>query len=264
MAGYALLFSVEVGHGYFRDPARLRLAFRPDPDTDSWLARTGAVAKAAANVLRVYYDTEPRGGGAPLAATVAPVDLRFGVTAADPMFAGYTDGLGPIAGGPTGFGPGIAVLRPGEAWPLLEPDGPWAAWAGGRRPDFAVAIPLEGLPGDPAPAYRLQLEPRETTWKYILTGDWEGMTPRVVDPSGEVAFTGPVEEPLADGRLGLAIRSDTRLPLAERCDQTFQLRDGDAAARVLINRLPGPRMSGLTLEPADRAPGLISEIYVHS
>lgn len=263
MGDYELLFSVEIAHQYFDEPARLGVRFRPDETSRAWLAQTDCLVRGAGNRLRVYYRAAPDASRTPMAQTAGGVELRFGVVAADPLFANYTDDLTPIDAEPLRFGGGYGVLD-GGVWKITPPLGPPRLSLGdGPRPDFVVCIPLAGDLSDAGRSYRVELNSRATTWKYILLGDWKTVTPRVVDTAkaNAVAFEAASKEVLADGRSAWAIRSRGRIPLAERPGQRFQLCDADPD-NVLINPLPAAGPDSFGLEVAGDAPSLISEIYV--
>lgn len=296
MPRYEALLSVEVVHAYFHDPRRLRLRFRPDRDTDAWLARAGCVVRPGPNALQIFHDAETS-AGVFAAPDVSPAELRFAAIADDPQFADFTadlparmapppcflgdataraDGAFPMAPAPlawsrSGLGPASLDDTP----PPLDADGkptrppleaeppPLGRWTGGGpRPHLVLRLPLPTAPKDAGRAYRLELASRSTTWKYILTGDWTDLEPQIVDTAAAFEFKAPAQEPLADGRTGLAIRSLTPIPLRERPDQRFQLRAG-AAGAVLMDYLPGARPGVATLDPPASPPApLVSEIYV--
>lgn len=258
MGGFQLLVSLEVAHAYFQEPRRLRLRFRPDAETQGWLDRTGCLTRQGPNALRVFFDTEARGGGAFPQRSDRLEELRFAVTAEDPMFASYTADLTPMEDEPACFLGGEAAA-PGRSYPMAPAASAWSRE--GPRPHFTVRLPVPLTVADAGRAYRLELASRSTTWKYILTGDWADIEPCIVDAAGALAFHGPAAEPLADGRAGLMIRSKDPIPLMERPGQRLQLRAGPAG-RVLIGRLPCARAGGLGLDPPDNPSGVVSEIYV--
>ena len=262
MSLYAPLISIEVAHDYFASPERLVLTFVPDGRTRAWLEASECVVRAVENRLQIIYDTEAQAGGKPLAATGEAVELRFGVTAEDPLFPDYTDGLAAPMRPPVvmGLEPKAKADEVGVLPLTAQPDAmPWA----GPRSHFVLAVTLTGDLSDAGRRYGARLTARAAPWKYILLDDWGDTTPCVVDARDDVAFGDASLEALADGRRRLAIRSQRALPIQERCDRQFQLRavaaDG-APGTLLIGRLPGAAPGRLALDPAGS--GLVTEIYV--
>lgn len=262
MPRYARLLSVEVVHGYFHAAERLLLNFRPDDQTRAWLERAGCVVRGQENRLEVLFDSDAVGARRPPAATGEPAELRFGVTAEDPLFAEYTEGVALIGRQPITLTAEQARVEDDGALRLAPPASPAPPWAGPRA-HLVISLPLAGDLADAGRRYRVRLSTRATRWKYVLLDDWGDLNPCVVDVRDGVAFGEARIEALADGRLRLTTVSDRALPLTERCDRQFQLRAGaedGAPEAVLIARLPGAAPGHLASAPD--GDGLVSEIYV--
>lgn len=255
MSYFAPLIRLDVVHDYFADPARLVLDFQPDARTAEWLEAAGCVMRADENRLYVFYDAEARGG----VTGREPTELRFDVTADDPLFVEFT------ADWPGG-GPGAPWIRGEDA--KVGKDGVWrlVPEAGSQQAvappgvHFRLSFPVGG-PAAAGRRYRLDLASRATAWKYILLDDWGAVTPVVVDPARLVSFSAAAPEPIADGRPALAITSTEAIPLSDRPAQRFQLR-ADGADTPLIDILPAAAPGRLGLDGPAAKSRMVSEIYV--
>lgn len=188
-------------------------------------------------------------------------EVELGMRAADPLFDNYTVGL-------------EATI---ERVPLFAPRAGQLAMQGHVPRRHAQQRAVLRLPlsiSDPL-RWTLHLRARATLWKYLLIGDWleeaQGGADserllRVVDTAEQaVRFEAARPEPLADGRLALAIRSTEPIPLQRRAGRRFQLRAQGRGGeeRVLIRQLPVAHARSFGREeggPAGTA--LVSEIPV--
>lgn len=292
MASYQVLFSIEVLHAYYPGGVCPDLRFTPSDDTAQWLARAGCLVRPAERGLMVLFDAERTDALRALAAPPdGPLQAHWGVRCGDPLFGNCTEAAAstprPLlvlaadrddaerrdpAGQPAPL-PADRITRPADLARLASP---WLSPVLGPRerrlpPDFTVSLLLG--PHDLAAAmqaprrYRCRLQARATVWKYCFVGDWvDNGAPaiQVVDLAQACGFGPPHDEPLPDGRTALAVRSTTRIPLQQRSDRRFQLRQrsGDTD-KVLIKRLPVASARQLSRETVGGEPTLVSEIYVH-
>lgn len=253
---YRLLTEVAVEHDYFADGRGRHMRFSPRARTARFLRRFELLVRSDGSSLRVFAEEDrlpliwsERSGGADAGV------LQFDVRSADPASACYTAGPAPDEALESGAPP-VPRLEPAEsvigvlatlAVPI-DPSGAagfdgWAAALGAR--------------------YRLRLQSRSTTWKYLLIGAASGRKLSIVDQRGQIRFTEPAPEPLPGGREALAVRSDSPIALRERPAQRFELRDVTRSPeRVLIPRLPAARPQRLWRE-ADAGSTFVSEIFIN-
>jgi hypothetical protein len=260
MTRWAPLLEVTVEHGFFANGLARGLRFEPTEDTAAWLRGHDAVCRESGAGLLVALPMDSE------AAADEPAHLAWRVHCNDALLAGVTEGL------PS---PGTELLHwcatlvaddptrlHTQIWPLT-----WPAVAETLDPVARRQPPLAllSLPRPTAPMQvRVRLAPRRTVWKYWLLGDWSADPLQVVDPAREVDFTDPAPEPLGDGRVALAVRSQSSIVLAQRSEARFQLRSrGAAVERVLVKRLPVAGADHFARETIHGVTTLVSEIYVH-
>lgn len=284
MGAHELLFSIEVVHGYFRDPAACRLRFEPDAATRDWLRQARCVSRRAPNGLSVYYELPdgPAGARPIRAQSDEPISLSYTVSALDPAFGLYSDGLAACETLDPGSPPLLVFdsvrarrpFDPGEAWILSAPA---SIDTGGLsvRPDFKLLIGLIGDLSDAGRAYRIDFNSRAATWKYLLIGDWAGDRPRIVDATHPTAdlFDDPFADPdkppeptpLADGRMAISVRSTQPLAVLDRPRGQFQLwsRSEDGSRdQVLVSSLPHAAAANFAIETPGDPSTLVAEIFV--
>ena len=277
MAGYRVLFTLDVAHDYFSDAGRCRLAFQPDAATDATLRGLGGVLRTRSNGFTAY-----AGGGAGGPAPGEQVVLTFNVRARDPQFALYSEGLAACETLEPGSAP--TLVFDSERAMLIDPlQNLWSLSAstpgppGGLkvRPDFKVVVRLVGPP-DPEPRnYQIRLGGRAAVWKYLLIGPWAHLRPLVVDtaPVGAIEFDDPFadgfdkpprQEALADGRTAIPVRSKAAIALTDHPKGTIRLvtRSETGARGPVLSSLPGANPANFAIERAGAAPTLVAEIYV--
>lgn len=157
--------------------------------------------------------------------------------------------------------PPAFVLRLGVDAPALQPAGTSRASVAPDAAERAIQAWAEQALGR---RWRLHLQARSTHWKYLLPADWAAQQPQVVDLAGEMGFTAPRAEALANGLTALAARSSRPIALHRRPTQRFQLlAQQPAADKVLVKRLPVASAGQLHLESIDGVRTLVSEIFVN-
>jgi hypothetical protein len=287
MGPFQPLFSVEVEHGFFPGAVCRGLRFVPTPAAAARLERARCLLRSTDRGVLVLHDA----GAAPVLQALAgavdePLRLDFLVRATDPLFANYTEGLASTLTALPMFDTEHA-LPDGERWrlhtgasagpaDLQRLDAPRATALLARQerlapPAFTVSITVSAADAAAPPPqgkrYFCRLQARTTVWKYCLFGTWVEANDdpvQVVDLAQGWRFEPAVAERLADGQEVLAVRSSTRIPLQQRSDRRFQLRQRSGGAdRVLIKRLPVASARQLSRETVGGEPTLVSDIYVH-
>ena len=121
---------------------------------------------------------------------------------------------------------------------------------------------------------RLEVQPRELSWKYLLVGDWSGLC-----ASGQIEDIGlalqdgehpalrfvrdEAKERLADGREAWVYRSPRPLPLAEHSRRRVSLRDHSLdPPRVLLDALPHGAPRGLQRDQGIAGSPWVAEIFL--
>jgi hypothetical protein len=287
MGPFLPLFSIEVEHGFFPGNVCRGLHFVPTPDSAAKLARARCLLRPTEAGALVLYDATATSLLQALAADAdEPFCLDFLVRTDDALFANYTDGLSSTVPSLPMFDSTQAVAE-GNRWRLHAGttagpndlqclDGPRAAELLAQRerlarPAFTVSITVTAADvaadAPPGKRYFCCLQARTTVWKYCLFGAWseDPADPvQVVDLAQAWRFEAAVAERLADGQDVLAVRSSTRIPLQQRSDRRFQLRQRSGSTeRVLVKRLPVATARQLSRETLGGEPTLVSEIYVH-
>lgn len=271
MTRYRTFARIDVRHDYFADGRARDLQFVASPHTHAFLERFELLTHNDGQRLALIADEMRLAGiwSERVDDDGAPRQLRFEMRSRDWQSAYYTESANLRA----------PVEYRIDAENSAQLVAHTATVAAAARPASAQSIPLgaivlpinasnsstqadweAALGGD----YRLQLHARSTVWKYLLLGDWQDHTLRLVDPQNQVAFSSPSAETLPDGRRALVIRSSTAIELQERPQQRFQLRDSSSTPeKVLIQRLPAAAPRGLYREDADDATSTVSEIFVN-
>jgi hypothetical protein len=136
------------------------------------------------------------------------------------------------------------------------------------RPDFVVSLRItsEDFAGrEGFRSYRIRFDARRTIWKYYLLGHARKDIPRITDPTGETEFEFIGKVALPGARTALAYRSLTPIPLRERNELRFQLRDqADASGKVFIRRLPVAAVDRFGKDVINGQETIVSEIFVNS
>lgn len=255
-SAYRLLAEIAVEHDYFADGRARHMRFSAWARTARFVRRFDLLARSDGSSLRLFAEEaglpliwSERRAGADAGA------MHFDVHSSDPDSVCYTAGPAPDeASG--GGAPAVPRVEPAESVigvlaTLAVPIDP--AGAAGFD-EWAAALGAR---------YRLRLQSRSTTWKYLLIGAAGGRRLSIVDQRGQIRFTEPQTEALPGGREALAMRSDSPIALRERPAQRFELRDVTRSPeRVLIPRLPAARPQRLWREP-DAGSTFVSEIFIN-
>lgn len=140
------------------------------------------------------------------------------------------------------------------------------------RPAFVVNIRIgmqEGGPADKrgAPAFRnytIRFRARETFWKYYLLGDMTKRKSYIYDRNNGTGFELIGEETLSDNRTAVIFRSTEAIPLREKSECHFQLKEqGAGGGKVLIKRLPVASACHIFREVINGKEAAVSEMYIN-
>lgn len=255
------LVQIQFNHGYFS--SRLCTGLLPSAAgaTNQTMTNHGLWWKATPGGFTLFYDARHAGNHYTRDAVLeGHIALRFVLRLQDPYFYNYTASPAAL--------PGRQVLyfynRKGS--PLLHADPQVSAAdlvglapsgrAGGKR------IVLAATTGDPfaepfailhlrlrpglEDGYRIEFQPRSTTWNYILAGRHlqELANPAVINTVTGVSFIGPTAVRLMDGRPALSFVSPAPIDCSERQAAACMLvEDFDPATgrhKVVIPTLPAP------------------------
>lgn len=289
MGHYLPLFSVEIEHSFFHDGCCQGIEFVPVPKTAIMIDNAGLLTRKIVNGIQVFYD---RNYVDSLCAHVADANeslgLMFKVFSRDNLFINYTeppvlredailyvDSLN-FAGG------GDSKVRlhqeehVGDAdfeklgSPLFEDVlSPTDHLV---RPLMMVNIRLKadetGLLSEQSSAtpktYLVSFRARETIWKYYLLGEMAKEGLYIVDLDNGIEFEMGGVETLTDNRPALTFRSKTLIPMRERPDCRFQLREKNSGTgKVVIRRLPVASPSQIGRETIRGVESPVSEMFIN-
>ena len=115
-----------------------------------------------------------------------------------------------------------------------------------------------------APAFNLHFASRQTYWKYFLQDDRTGEDIYIVDAEGKVEFEATGPDRLDNGKSVSTYRSKQRIPLNERFDFRFQLKQRkNGVEKVLYRQLPFARVNQTGKEVVAQQAIAVSEIYIN-
>jgi hypothetical protein len=114
------------------------------------------------------------------------------------------------------------------------------------------------------PRFQVKFAARQTYWKYFLQSDKASDDVFVFDPDGRIEFESSSPDRLADGRSVSTYRSKQRIPLNERFDFRFQLKQRrNGVEKVLFRQLPYARVNQTGKEVVAEQAIAVSEIYIN-
>ncbi len=253
-------FRVEVRHTYFSDGGRCApVRWQPVAQTAAQLAALGLVCRIDNGTLSVW---QPQG-----AASHAPTDLLFELTATDPWFAHYTapDVTHPnttlwfdTTSAPAADDSGTAARRLHQAATVSAADQvardalplPLQRWITQHAPQATVGfLNIRYAPSDPpGTAWHIAFDARAMVWQYVVPGA-AGRTLFIRDADGQVDFEPPAPAPSPYDAGTIVMRSTVAVALKERSPHRFQLMEvTPQGERVLIKTLPGASASALQRE----------------
>jgi len=264
VGAYLPLFSLEVEHGFFPGGQCRDLRFACPTRIGQVMRNAGLLMRVNPSGFEVFYDgsqldclrryaTDPE----------QPLDLVFKAFARDPLFVNYTepevyaaDALlyfdnrrGAVADA------GRVRLTTAEVVSmadLVSLDSPQLVEVLDRHDRLAHPLLVANIHLDEADLtpqtesaeiapvrHYVRFRSRQTFWMYYLQGDLarDGLTITDLDNQVQFELLGP--EALSNRQNALVYCSQTALPLRERSDYRFQLRENNGGSgRVLLRRLP--------------------------
>jgi hypothetical protein len=290
MGAYRPLFNISVEHTFFVDGFATCLDFVPSEQTGRIINNAGLIVKKRVSGIGVVYDQER------IEALLAyaedetdPLCFEFKVYANDPQFKSYTE---PFTGKSDGsllyFDNMTDVHIANEQIRLHTLDfvsNINSENLGSSKvkdilsqkdrlipPLFVVKIYATGKEGalfsaqfeTAARNYYLSFKTRQTFWKYYLLGGMARKNAYIFDLDGGVEFEFAGETPLSDTRSALIFRSKAAIPLRQKQNFRFQLKEkGAGGDRVLIKRLPVASTGQFGKEVVSEQGIVVSEIYVN-
>lgn len=286
MSFYHPLFTLSVDHVYFSDGLWKGLDFVPNPGTVKVIEGAGIHLKPAKhkNGIAVYYD-EGKSRVLRLYAEDTDGSLRFcfKVYAKDRTFSNYTapssrkgnailcfrnrSADSEAESGKIRLSKGDFVSGEDfEDMDSLIAEGILCEQDKRMPPDFVVSIFIkpESIGSLDVHDYGIKFNTRRSFWKYHLLGSMNRDNPFIVDLDNRVEFEFCGEVMLQGDRPAKVFRSKELIPLLERSNYRFQLREqGQGAGKVLIKRLPVASESRLGMDVIDGKSEIVSESFIN-
>ena len=289
MGTFSLLFSIYLEHRFFAEHCCRHFELTPTIDCQKIMSNTGIMAKRDFRGIHLFYDDEKTDALRLFAAdSDEPLHFFFKAYSRDTQFCNYTDlppqiddavfylhntnastgASDPIALHQGEFVSGkdlqrISSLLPGSALSKKEKM---------TKPFFVIDI-FAGQSGDrlfdehanvSPKAYVVKFKNRETHWKYFLLNDLAKEGNYIEDANNRTVFEKSSEAELQSQKPTLIYRSKTPIPLQEKSEYVFQLKERNAGnGRTLIKRLPVASADQLSREVVDTDEVIVSEIFIN-
>ena len=266
------------------------MTFVPTEKTRRIFENAGLVLKQKVNGVQVIYD-QNRVEALQLYSEDRdePLCFEFKVYSTDPGFRSYTEPFGGSSDAILYFDNQAAVSVDDDRTRLHAQE--YVSNANLKKPDsgplkdvlsqkdrllppvFVIKIFAENnqgpllkrwLQGNPL-NYYVAFNARQTFWKYYLLGKLAKQKSYIFDPENRIEFESLGEAELAGERVALTFRSKQKIPLNERYDFRFQLREeASGGQQVLIQRLPVASINQTGKEVVAGQGMVVSEIYINS
>ncbi len=289
MGSYLPLLNIEVEHNFFSKGSCLALEFVLTPGTDKVMENAGMLRRNTMNGIHIFYDKN-RSDSLKLYATdlINPLRLEFKVFSRDPFFENYTEPSVHQEGSILYFDNQRAKIDRTGRFRLHDEE--YVSETDFEelnsslfedilnkkdrliRPVSIVSVSISdkdvNLSSDQleatAKSYYLNFRARQTFWKYYLLGGMARKDLYIADLKNEEEFESTGEESLSDSRIALTFRSKTTIPLQEKSDCRFQLREGGVGnGKVLINRLPVASATQINREVIEGKEAFVSEMFIN-
>jgi len=288
LRAYKTLFCLDVEHTFFASGTLADVHFVPISATSVILNKAGLLSKETGNGLSVFYDHH---GAEVLRLFAADLDepLRFSFKAfsQDRAFDLCTE----TPSKPEAilhFDTAKAKLEGSGRLRLHEQDyvsdGDFVPFTSPLlddllspkdrllKPTFTITVHIakEDVSGFDEPGtihprhYYIRFHAREMVWKYYVLGNLAKRNAYIADANNGTEFEALGETALTDHRRALLFRSKRPIPLRERTEYRFQLRErGSGVGKVLIQRLPVATADNFYKETIDGQEVMVSEVYVN-
>ncbi len=289
MGAYQTLLTIAVEHSFFANGVCSCLDFQPTENTRRIFNNAGLIPKKTIDGIQLLYD-ENRVEALQLYAEdeQEPLCFEFKVYSTDPEFRSYSEPFADMADGILYFDNRATKSVKGKRnlsaskyvsnKDVKKPDANELESVITQRdrllpPVFVLKIyasanprPLlkQWLKSD-LTRYSIAFNARQTYWKYYVLGQMAKQGLSISDPDNQVEFEPLGETSLSDQRVAFAFRTKRSIPLNERYDFRFQLKEeGLGGEKVLINRLPVACLTQTGKEMLAEQGMLVSEIYINS
>lgn len=289
MCAYKTLFCVDVEHTFFASGTLADLSFVPTPATSTILINASLLSKKTDKGLSVFCDRhgaealrlfaaelkEPLSFSYKVFSQYRAFDLCTQPTSAKPDTMLHFDA---VRAKPDGSG----RLRLHEQEyvsdldfvPITSPviDGVLSSKDRLLKPTFTVTVHsteadrshLDTPGASHAPHYYIKFHAREMVWKYYVLGNLAKRKAYIADANNDMEFEPMGETVLNDHRHALLFRSKRPIPLREKAEYRFQLREqASGAGKVLIQRLPVATADQFYKETINGQDVMVSEVYVN-
>ena len=289
MGSYLPLFGIEVEHTYFSTGWCVGLEFVPTPESRKFIEKAGLLIRHTQSGVRIFFD-QHSSEALRLFATDPDEPLRFvfKVFNRRRFFRAYTELTTPEEDAILYFdnqGGKIDVTgrhRLHDADYVSAKDfeklnSPKIAGILSRKdrllkPEFIVSVRfgekeiriLDVASKNAYPTYYLKFRARETFWKYYLLGSMTKKKSYIADLNNETEFEDTGQTALPGNRIALTFRSKKKIPLQEKSEFRFQLKEKDPnGGKVLIKRLPVASAGQFYREIIDGNEAIVSEIFIN-
>lgn len=289
MGAYRPLFSFDVEHAFFSNGTGMDVDVLPTRQSSAILNNAGLLNRKTATGVSIFYD--PRGIEAlRLYADDSddPLRFEFAVFSRKNTFDLYTEPSSTRLDSILHFNSQLVTtdangrlrlhaadyVSEKDFVPLTSPCLNEVLSPNDRlaKPTVTVTIrgedvgihPSAGCYGLSPKHYYVRFKAREVVWKYYLVGDIRNTQACIADMDNETEFELVGEAVVPAHRTALAFRSKAALPLRERSQYRFQLKDLEpGGGKILIQRLPVATPDQLYLDTIDGKEVMVSEIYIH-
>ena len=289
MSDYQTLFDIQIAHDYFVGELCACLEYIPTDTTVRIMRNTGLVMRKSNHGFWVAFDRDYRDAmQLQLAETGEGLDLVFKVYTTDPQFRTYTEPFSESTQGVLYFTNRImpssanhkARLHAGKVVStedFLEVEAEELQGVLDRKDRLIPPVSVIRIHADQrsnplfdkknnakSPSFTVQFTARRTYWKYFLQGNKADVDAFIFDPDGRVEFDATGPDRLADGSSVLTYRSKQSIPMNERFDFRFQLKQRkNGIDKVLYKQLPFARAGQTGKEVVAQQAIAVSEIYIN-
>ena len=288
MEGFRPLFEITVEHGFFSGACNC-LKFVPSVTTRRMLENAGLLLrKRTGGILMLYDHSRNEAMQQYLEHDAQGLNFEFKAYATDPEFKTYTKPFPEKRAQVLFFNSESVAIPTGGVIRLHESEHVSAKNFVGMNsalvqdvmiqkdrlipPLFVVRIHADKKSNplfdkrfrSKAPRFYLNFDARQTYWKYYLHSEKVDASAFIHDPDNRVEFeqTDPVK--LSDGRTVLTYRSKQSIPMKNKYDFRFQLKQyRNGGEKILYRQLPLASINQIGREVIAKKTSVVSEIYIN-